>query len=68
VWRVAQGSTRPIRSRARLIRGPVAAPWLAGAFRFGVPRDEDLEFFGDDESRGCTDGRRPTGGSWAARA
>lgn len=25
-----------------------AAPWLAGSFRFGVPKPDQLEFFGDD--------------------
>jgi len=29
-------------------KGRDAAPWAGGAFRFGVPRADDLEFFGDD--------------------
>lgn len=28
----------------------VAAPWSQGAFRFGIPRAEQLEFFGDSEA------------------
>jgi allophanate hydrolase len=28
--------------------GRGAAPWAGGAFRFGMPRADDLEFFGDD--------------------
>ncbi len=28
-----------------------AAPWLGGSFRFGVPRREQWEFFGDTEAR-----------------
>jgi allophanate hydrolase len=30
--------------------GQGAAPWASGAFRFGVPADHQLEFFGDDEA------------------
>ena len=30
--------------------GERAAPWVAGPFRFGVPRAEHLEFFGDHEA------------------
>ena len=30
--------------------GEDAAPWLNGPFRFGVPRREQLEFFGDGEA------------------
>lgn len=30
--------------------GQDAAPWLAGTFRFGVPADSQLEFFGDSEA------------------
>lgn len=31
--------------------GEGATPWTASRFRFGVPTEESLEFFGDDESR-----------------
>jgi allophanate hydrolase len=30
--------------------GQGAAPWATGAFRFGVPGDGQLEFFGDEEA------------------
>jgi len=30
--------------------GQGAAPWASGAFRFGVPADGQLQFFGDDEA------------------
>ena len=30
--------------------GQGSASWLGGAFRFGVPADRQLEFFGDDEA------------------
>jgi allophanate hydrolase len=30
--------------------GQTASPWLGGAFRFGVPARNQLEFFGDDEA------------------
>jgi allophanate hydrolase len=30
--------------------GQGAAPWAIGAFRFGVPADDQLQFFGDDEA------------------
>jgi allophanate hydrolase len=52
VWRVAQGfdSSDPFSRTAT--PGADAAPWLRGAFRFGVPRDEHLDFFGDAHSPG----------------
>jgi allophanate hydrolase len=30
--------------------GQGAAPWAGGRFRFGVPADDQLQFFGDDEA------------------
>jgi allophanate hydrolase len=50
VWRVAQGfdATDPFSRTAT--PGDDAAPWLGGSFRFGVPPDEQLAFFGDEES------------------
>src|SRR6187399_751610 len=50
VWRVAQGfdAADPFSRTAE--PGAGAAPWLPGPFRFGVPRDEELAFFGDTES------------------
>ncbi len=31
--------------------GDGAAPWLGGKFRFGVPPEDQLEFFGDQEAK-----------------
>jgi allophanate hydrolase len=50
VWRVAQGFDPADPFSRTADAGDGAAPWLPGAFRFGVPRDEELAFFGDDES------------------
>jgi allophanate hydrolase len=50
VWRVAQGLDASDPFSRTAMPGDGAAPWLGGAFRFGVPRDEDLAFFGDAES------------------
>ncbi|MBI1789799.1 MAG: allophanate hydrolase [Acidobacteria bacterium] len=35
--------------------GEGAAPWVAGAFRFGVPEADQLEFFGDGEAAALYD-------------
>ena len=50
VWQIARGfdATDPY-SRA-FSPGAGAAPWLAGRFRFGVPQDSQLNFFGDAET------------------
>ena len=50
VWEVAAAfdATDPFSRPFEPSRG--AAPWLAGRFRFGVPEDSDLEFFGDEEA------------------
>lgn len=50
VWRVAQGIDASDPYSRSTPTGADAAPWLTGAFRFGVPRAEDLEFFADTES------------------
>jgi allophanate hydrolase len=51
VWRVARGfdSGDPFSREPRT--GEDAAPWWNGPFRFGVPRTEQLEFFGDEEAK-----------------
>jgi len=51
VWRAAKGfdSGDPFSREPRT--GENAAPWWNGPFRFGVPRSEQLEFFGDDEAK-----------------
>ncbi|HEV8393115.1 MAG TPA: allophanate hydrolase [Vicinamibacterales bacterium] len=50
VWRVAQGFDAADPFSRTADPGAGAAPWLPGPFRFGVPRDEELAFFGDAES------------------
>jgi allophanate hydrolase len=50
VWGVARGFD-PDDPFSRTPRpGEDAAPWLNAAFHFGVPRREQLEFFGDTEA------------------
>jgi allophanate hydrolase len=51
VWRAAKGfdSGDPFSREPRT--GEDAAPWWNGPFRFGVPRSEQLEFFGDEEAK-----------------
>jgi allophanate hydrolase len=50
VWRVAQGADAADPFSRTPSPGAGAAPWLPGPFRFGVPGDEELEFFGDPET------------------
>jgi len=50
VWRVAQGGDAADPFSRMADPGADAAPWLPGPFRFGVPRDEELAFFGDADS------------------
>jgi allophanate hydrolase len=51
VWNAAKGidAADPFSREPRT--GEDAAPWLNGPFRFGVPRTEQLEFFGDEEAK-----------------
>ena len=50
VWQAARGFD-PLDPFSRApSAGADAAPWLAGAFRFGVPHADQLEFFGDEEA------------------
>jgi allophanate hydrolase len=52
VWRAARGFD-PADPYSRAAKpGQGAAPWLGGAFRFGVPPSDQLEFFDDDEAAG----------------
>jgi allophanate hydrolase len=50
LWKIAQGFdagdpySRPLSPEAG------AAPWSSGRFRFGIPEDSQLKFFGDDEA------------------
>jgi allophanate hydrolase len=50
VWKCAQGFD-PEDPFSRAMRpGANAAPWTSGPFRFGVPAEDQLEFFGDEEA------------------
>jgi allophanate hydrolase len=50
VWNVAQGYDLLDPYSRPFSPGTGAAPWVTGTFRFGVPADRDLEFFGDGET------------------
>jgi allophanate hydrolase len=52
VWQAACGfdASDPFSRAPKTGQG--AAPWLGGPFRFGVPREDQLEFFGDAEASG----------------
>lgn len=50
VWQVAQGFDADDPYSRTFTPGAGAAPWLNGPFRFGVPDDSQLKFFGDDET------------------
>jgi allophanate hydrolase len=50
VWRVAQGFDAADAFSREPRRGEDAAPWLNKSFRFGVPPQQQLEFFGDNEA------------------
>jgi allophanate hydrolase len=50
VWKAARGFDEGDGYSRAATAGQDAAPWLAGGFRFGVPREEQLEFFGDEEA------------------
>jgi allophanate hydrolase len=52
VWSVAQGSDPTDPYSRKFTAGAGAAPWLGSDFRFGVPEDSQLKFFGDDETPG----------------
>ena len=50
LWRVAQGFDADDPYSRAFTPGRGAAPWLSGPFRFGVPENSQLKFFGDDEA------------------
>jgi len=52
VFRLARGFDAGDPFSRTITAGQDAAPWIGGAFRFGVPAKEQLEFFGDDEAEG----------------
>jgi allophanate hydrolase len=49
VWDVARGfdAKDPY---SRILPAGTAAPWLSGSFRFGIPDESQLKFFGDEET------------------
>jgi allophanate hydrolase len=50
IWQVARGF-EPDDPYSRVAKtGDDAAPWMTGSFRFGVPAETALEFFGDLEA------------------
>ena len=50
LWKVAQGYDPGDPYSRMFTPGTYAAPWLTGRFRFGVPEDAQLKFFGDNET------------------
>ncbi len=50
VWEVARGFDAGDSYSRTLPGGAGAAPWLSGSFRFGVPGDTQLRFFGDEDA------------------
>jgi len=51
VLRVIRGSDARDSYSREASPGEGAAPWVVSRFRFGVPTEESLEFFGDDRAR-----------------
>jgi allophanate hydrolase len=50
LWKLAKAFDADDPYSRTLTPGVGAAPWLAGPFRFGVPEDSQLKFFGDNET------------------
>ena len=50
VWKIAKGLDPGDPFSREPGAGEGAAPWLNSTFRFGVPAQHQLEFFGDDEA------------------
>jgi allophanate hydrolase len=50
VWKIAKGFDAEDPFSRTAPPGGGAAPWLNGPFRFGVPRESQLKFFGDDDA------------------
>ncbi len=50
VWQAARGVDADDPYSRGIRTGSDAAPWLGGPFRFGVPAQSQLEFFGDDDA------------------
>ncbi len=52
VWQAARGFDAGDPFSRAPKPGQGAAPWLGGPFRFGVPAEDQLKFFGDEEASG----------------
>ena len=67
VWQLARGTDDGDPFSRAWDEGRGAAPWAGSAFRFGVPRSGELEFFGDDGAealfRAAVDRLIATGGT-----
>ncbi|HEY2383080.1 MAG TPA: allophanate hydrolase [Terriglobia bacterium] len=50
IWKAAKGFDAGDPYSRAFPPGAAAAPWLTGAFRFGVPEESQLKFFGDSET------------------
>jgi len=50
VWRTAIGDDAADPYARPFETARSGAPWLAGSFRFGIPDDHDLQFFGDTDA------------------
>src|SRR6516162_6425429 len=50
IWEVARGFDCDDPYSRALPQGAGSAPWLSGSFRFGIPSDAQLQFFGDDDA------------------
>src|SRR5688572_16145083 len=50
VWNILQGFDPDDPYSRPFSRVASTAPWLNGSFQFGVPADNDLQFFGDTEA------------------
>src|SRR5262245_29808014 len=50
VWAVARGFDAKDPYSRTFPQGAGSAPWLSGSFRFGIPSEAQLKFFGDDDA------------------
>ena len=50
VWEVSTGFDQDDPYSRKVPSGVAAAPWLSGSFRFGIPEEAQLKFFGDDDA------------------
>jgi allophanate hydrolase len=50
IWEVARAFDSEDPYSRTLPQGAGSAPWLSGSFRFGIPGEAQLKFFGDDDA------------------